>query len=155
MITDYLTGLAPHWLWLIAGMAMVVTELIAPGFFLIWLGAAALFTGLLSLLLPIPIVTQFVLFSLVSIILVFAARRWFKQNPIESHDPKLNDRGARLIGQIVTVVDQVDAGSGRVRVGDSIWSARGAVATAGEHVRITGTDGTVLIVEVAKNGLAD
>ena len=68
-------------------------------------------------------------------------------NPIGSNDPALNDRAARMIGEIVTAVEPIDASHGRVKVGDGVWSARGATAAIGDRVRVVGLDGGVLIVE--------
>jgi inner membrane protein len=70
-----------------------------------------------------------------------------KDNPIVSDDPMLNDRGARLAGEIVTVVQAIQDGSGRVKVGDSEWNARGPDAPVGSRVRVTGAQGAVLDVE--------
>ena len=57
---------------------------------------------------------------------------------------------AGLVGKVVTVVTAVDDYGGRVRVGDSEWSARGGPAAAGERVRITGVDGNCLNVEAER-----
>ena len=62
-------------------------------------------------------------------------------------DPLLNDRVARLVGKMVTVVEAVDSHNGRGRVADSEWNARGGPAAAGERVRVTGVDGNCLTVE--------
>ena len=56
---------------------------------------------------------------------------------------------ARLIGETVTVVDAIVDGRGRVKVGDGVWPAKGADCEVGTKVRITGADGTVLVVEAA------
>ena len=40
------------WHWLIFGCAMVVLEILAPGIIFVWLGAAAIITGIISLLAP-------------------------------------------------------------------------------------------------------
>ena len=40
--------LDPAWLWLIGGVVLLIAELIAPGFFLIFIGAAGIATGLLA-----------------------------------------------------------------------------------------------------------
>ena len=69
------------------------------------------------------------------------------QNPIVSDDPLLNDRGGRMIGEIVTVVEAITDGRGRVKVGDTVWSAKGTDASVGSKVRITGAQGSVLMVE--------
>ena len=44
-------------------------------------------------------------------------------------------------------VQPIDANGGRVRVGDSEWSARGGPAAAGERVRIVDIEGNCLKVE--------
>ena len=83
-------------------------------------------------------------------IAVFIGRRFYANKARDSSDPLLNDRAARLVGKVVTVVEAVDDYNGRVRVGDSHWSARGGPAAAGERVRITGIDGNCLKVEAER-----
>ncbi len=148
-MAEWMNGWDPDWFWLIAGVILAIAEILVPGFFLIWLAAAALITGALAMLLPVTMPIQVLLFAALSVVAVYAGRRWFALNPIESTDPKLNDRGARLVGETVTVVDAIVNGRGRVKVGDSVWIAKGADATAGTTVRVTGTDGATLFVEVA------
>jgi inner membrane protein len=143
----WLETLEPHWAWLILAAALATAEVLVPGFFLIWFALAAFATGLIALLLPVPVAIQLVLFAVFAVISVYAGRRWFKMNPIESADPKLNDRGARMLGEVVTVVEAIEAGGGRVKVGDSVWSAKGSHAEVGAKVRISGADGSVLQVE--------
>ena len=141
---SYLTG---HWFWLSLGVLLGAAEIVAPGFFLIWLALAAVATGLLAWVLPIGFALQMALFAVLSIMTVYAARRWLVQNPIQSDDPLLNDRGGRMVGETVTVVEAIVSGRGRVKVGDSVWSAKGADATVGSRVRVTGVAGTIVTVE--------
>ena len=141
------TGIAPAWWWLIAAALLAGAEIIAPGFFLIWLGGAALITGVATLLLSLPDAAQFVLFAVAAMALVLTGRRFFRYTDVASSDPLLNDRAARLVGQVVVVADAIDDTGGKVTVGDSIWSARGVHAAIGERVRVTGADGNVLRVE--------
>jgi inner membrane protein len=140
-------ALQDHWLWLIAAAVLGIAELVVPGVYLIWIGLAALITGLATLLLPLPVVAQFALFAVTAFAAVYAGRRYLLNNPIVSDDPKLNDRGARLVGSIVIVVEAVDSAHGHVKVGDSVWSARGADAAIGDRLRVTGSDGSMLFVE--------
>lgn len=148
-MAEWMNGWDPDWFWLIAGVILAIAEILVPGFFLIWLAAAALITGALAMLPPVTMPIQVLLFAALSVVAVYAGRRWFALNPIESADPKLNDRGARLVGETVTVVDAIVNGRGRVKVGDSVWIAKGADAPAGTTVRVTGNDGATLFVEVA------
>lgn len=149
-MADWLDTIATHWFWLSLGLILGVAEMVAPGFFLMWLGLAAIIVGLLDYAFPISIPFQVALFAVLSIITVFAGKEFLKDNPIETDDPKLNDRGARLTGEIVTVVEAIADGHGRVRVGDTEWSARGGDAQVGARVRVIGADGAVLLVEKAQ-----
>jgi inner membrane protein len=139
--------LEPQWLWLIVAALLGIAELIVPGVFLIWIAAAAALTGLVTLLTGIALPFQFLLFAIFSIGSVYAGRRWYKSFPVASSDPLLNDRAARLIGRSVTVVTAIRGGEGRVKVGDSVWSCRGADCDEGARVRVTGAEGNCLIVE--------
>lgn len=137
----------PGWLWAIAGVVLLTAEILLPGVFLVWIGIAAIVTGVFALLFGIGIAGQLGLFALYSVLAVMVGRRFYAVKGSDSIDPLLNDRGARLIGKRVLVVQEVDEDSGRVRVGDSEWSARGGPAGPGERVRITGVEGNCLIVE--------
>jgi membrane protein implicated in regulation of membrane protease activity len=140
----------PAWLWLIGGVVLLIAELIAPGFFLIFIGGAAIATGLFTLLFGLGTVPQLALFALYALLSVMIGRRFYGNRGADSADPLLNDRAGRLVGKVVTVVATVDEHGGRVRVGDSEWSARGGPAAVGERVRITGIDGNCLKVEAER-----
>ena len=144
---DWLTGFAPHWFWLTLAAILGAAEMLAPGFFLIWLAMAAAGVGMLAWLLPVSIPLQVGMFAIASILAVYAGKKFLKDNPIQSQDPMLNDRGARLTGEVVTVVEAITDGSGRVKVGDTVWNARGIDAQVGARVRVTGANGAVLNVE--------
>jgi membrane protein implicated in regulation of membrane protease activity len=141
--------LDPHWTWLLAAALLGIAEIIVPGVFLIWLAAAAAITGFVTLVFDLPVAFQFALFALLAIASVYGGRRWYVRNPMESSDPLLNDRSGRLVGRTVTVVAAIEGGEGRVKVGDSVWACRGPDTEAGARVRITGAEGSCLIVERA------
>jgi len=146
-MTATLSLLQDHWGWLVFAALLGIAEVLIPGVFLIWISIAAAITGLAALALPIALPFQFLLFAALSIAAVYAGRRWYVDNPVASTDPLLNDRTARLIGQTVTVVEPIVGGEGRVKVGDSVWSAVGAEAAVGTRVRVVAAEGTVLRVE--------
>ncbi len=145
-----LDNLEPGWLWMIGGVLLLIAEIIAPGFFLVFIGAAALATGAFALLFDLGLASQLALFALYALLAVMVGRRVYANSSDESSDPLLNDRSARMIGKVVTVVEAVDAHNGRVRVGDGEWNARGGPAAAGERVRVTGVDGNCLNVEAER-----
>jgi membrane protein implicated in regulation of membrane protease activity len=145
-----LSGIDPAWLWLIGGVVLLIAEVIAPGFFLIFVGAAAIATGVFTLLFGLGAVPQMALFALYALLAVMIGRRFYANRHSPSSDPLLNDPSRRLVGKVVTVVSAVDDHEGRVRLGDSDWSARGGPAAVGERVRITGVDGNCLKVEAER-----
>ena len=137
----------PHWVWLTLGVVLAAAEMVAPGVYLLWLGLAAIATVIMTLLLDMSVPLQVVDFVVLSLIAAFSARRFLAEKPIESADPLMNRRGARMIGQTALVVQAIEHGSGRVKHGDSEWIARGPAIAAGERVRIVGCVGSALQVE--------
>lgn len=144
-------GIDAGWLWLIGGVLLLIAEIIAPGFFLLFIGAAALATGLFTVLFGLGIEPQLALFALYAILAVLVGRRFYAARSTDSPDPLLNDPGRRLVGRVVTVVAPVDEHGGRVRLGDGEWSARGGPAAVGQRVRVTGVDGNCLNVEAERS----
>jgi membrane protein implicated in regulation of membrane protease activity len=140
--------LEPAWLWLIGGVILLIAEVVAPGFSLIFIGAAAIATGLLTLAVGLAVALQLAVFAVLAFLAVrIIGRRFYASRYDYTADPHLNDRVARLLGKVVVVVQPVDSHGGRVRVGDSEWSARGGPAAVGDRVRIVDVDGNCLKVE--------
>ncbi|HEY6815516.1 MAG TPA: NfeD family protein [Croceibacterium sp.] len=144
---DWLEGLDAHWVWLTAGLLLGTLEMLVPGVYLIWLAAAAIVTGVFAFAFDLPLEFQVIEFVSLSLIFAFSARRFLRDKPIESSDPLMNRRGARMVGETALVVQAIEHGSGRVKLGDSEWIARGPTIAAGERVRVSGTEGAILVVE--------
>ncbi|HKY81366.1 MAG TPA: NfeD family protein [Sphingobium sp.] len=146
---EWLTDLQDHWWWLVFAAVLGIGEVLLPGVFLIWVALAAAVTGLIALLLPLSMPVQFLVFAALCLVAVWGGRRWYAANPVASQDPLLNDRAARLVGDVVMVVEAIENGRGRVKVGDGIWLCRGPDAPVGARVRVVGADASVLKVELA------
>ena len=142
-----LDDIHPGWLWAITGVILLIAEVVAPGFFLVFIGAAAIATGLFAVLFDLGLAAQLGLFAVYSLVFVLVFKRWYGEPAGPAADALLNDRAAQLIGRSVEVVEAVDDHRGRVRVGDSEWSARGGPASPGDRVRVASVDGNCLIVE--------
>lgn len=142
-----LGDMQPGWIWAIGGLILLIAEIVAPGFFLMFAGAAAIATGLFTLLFDLSLGPQLVLFIIYTALAVLAGRRWYAEPAHHDIGIRLNDPSHRLIGKVVTVVEPVDEHGGRVRVGDGEWNARGGPAAPGARVRITSVDGNSLLVE--------
>jgi membrane protein implicated in regulation of membrane protease activity len=136
------------WLWLIGGVLLLIAELIAPGFSLLFIGAAGIATGVLSLALGLPLTLQLGTFAILAFLAArIGGRQFYASRYDYSADRLLNDPAARLLGRVVVVVQAVDSHGGRVRLGDSEWSARGGPAAVGERVRVVDVEGNCLKVE--------
>ena len=142
-----MSSFEPHYGWMAIGLVLAAAEMAIPGVFLIWLAGAALITGLIVWAVPIGLPLQVVIFAVLAIVSVFSGRRYLTAHPVVSADPLMNDRGGRLVGETVVVSSTIDGGSGKVHHGDSEWLARGPDAEPGTKMRVSGHDGTVLIVE--------
>lgn len=135
------------WWWLAIAVLLGIGELVTPGVFLIWIACAAAIVGALAMIVAIPVAVQLVIFALLSLLSVWAGRRWVVANPIASQDPLLNDRAARLIGKSVIVTEAISQGEGRVRVDDGTWTATGPDAPEGTRMIVVAVNGAVLGVE--------
>ena len=142
------------WHWWVLGLALVIVEMIAPGFFLLWIGLAAGVTGLIMLLMStvswdVGWQVQFLIFGVLAVGSVVAAKYYIRSNPIETTDATLNRRGEQYIGRVFNLDEAIINGIGKVRVGDGVWRAQGPDLPAGERVKVVGVDGTMLKVEKA------
>jgi membrane protein implicated in regulation of membrane protease activity len=144
-VIDFFVGLGA-WNWFIVAVALYLLETIIPGVHFMWFGAAATVMGAVTLAYPMPIALQLVAFAIISLLTILWSRRMWRPGEIESDEPNLNERGHSYVGRMVTVEVPIVGGRGKVRVGDTIWTAAGPDLPAGTRVKVTGVDGTVLQV---------
>lgn len=133
-------------IWLLAGLLLLGAEILIPGVFLLWIGLAAIGTGLMLLVVAPPlwvVVTVFVALLAAGIALALRLRRSGQTRP------QVNTPSSGLVGRI-GVLAEPNATGPRVRIGDSDWAARLprdlAGIPAGTRVRVEGVDGTTLVV---------
>ncbi len=137
-----------YWHWLIAGVGLVVIELLLPGTFFLWMGVSAGVTGLLLLVLPeFDWQYQMLVFSGLSILSIYVGRKFWRPGAIATDRPFLNRRGDQHIGRVYRLEEAIQAGRGKARVGDSLWLVSGEDMPAGTEVKVTAVEGTVLQVE--------
>ena len=137
------------WHWWAAAAALAAIETFFPGAVAIWFAAAAFVVGCLVVFLPIPWGLQLILFGVLGIIAVVVYRRYARAQPKLSELPMLNQRGAQYIGQQLTLMEPIVNGAGKARVGDSVWTVHGPDLPLGARVRVTGIDGTALVVDAS------
>jgi hypothetical protein len=130
-------------IWLLAGLALLIIEMLVPGAFMMWLGLAACGTGLIVLASGIRFEPQVVTFGVLAAISLGIGLR------LRRHPVRLNTQASGLAGRSAIAL-AFHGREGRVRLGDSDWAARVAAdvaePAAGARLRVEGVDGTVLIV---------
>jgi inner membrane protein len=81
---------------------------------------------------------------------VFALYFWrqHRQKQRELNSPLASHRsGHSHIGQVIVLEHGLPNGVGRVRLGNREWPIRGPNLPVGAKARVTGVDGTVLLVD--------
>lgn len=136
------------WSWIVAGLILLGLELVVPGGVLVWLGAAAMVTGLLSLLVTIFWPLQFVIFGVLALVAIWLWLRVRGPGPA-SDRPFLNQRAQRYIGREVVLEQPIEDGVGHLNLDDTTWRVTGPNLAAGVRVRIVSADGAELTVEAA------
>lgn len=139
--------------WFAGAILSVIAEIVAPGFFLIFLGAGAAVAGIAALVAPeLPLVAQALLCAVATALAAGSGWRWYRATRLGvAAEPLLNDRAARLIGARLIVCEPIIGGGGRVAVADGSWPARGPDAVAGAPVRVVAVrDGALMVEPLAR-----
>lgn len=141
-------NLVTHYGWWLLALVLIAAEMVAPGYFMLWIGIAAGVMGLVTLVAPqIPALGQAVLFGVFAIASCLVYWKFIRPLAEQRDDqPLLNRRGQRMVGRRVIVCEAIVNGRGKVRVGDGEWLAEGPDAPAGSEVEVVGVAGTTLRV---------
>jgi membrane protein implicated in regulation of membrane protease activity len=134
------------WVWGIAGLALLAAETVLPGFYLLWVGLAALVVGAAVVAFDLSVTSQLLLFAVSAIATCVAG--WFVYHRGGTHeqaDP--NDNAEQMVGSTGEVLEPGIGSQLRVKVRDSVWLAEGPTLPAGARIRVTGQHGTVLRVK--------
>lgn len=135
------------WSWLILGAILLALEIMVPGIFMLWLGLAAMVTGLATLLFSVNVQAQLIIFAITSVITVLIGRKLFAARNNDTDQPYLNQRRGQLIGKTFVVTSSIENGRGKVKIGDTVWTAEGPDTQIGDRVRVIGVDGNRVLVE--------
>jgi membrane protein implicated in regulation of membrane protease activity len=147
------------WHWLVAGLALVLLELVVPGMVLIWFGVAAVAIGLLVAVVPTLSLTLLLgLWTVLSCVLVFA---WFRVFRRDQHKTYAGMSDGAQIGEVGLLVGEVTPYCrGKVRfqkplLGSDVWDciADDAIAV-GERVKVLSVEGSLLKVGLINKGVS-
>ena len=138
------------WHWMALGVALAAVETILPGAFFLWLGIAAIVTGLVKLIIPgMGLEGQAIVFAVCAVVSTVIWLFLWRRRPIDSDKPDLNERGTRMIGRQITLEEPMSNCEGVAKIGDTMWKIRGPDFVRGARVKVVDVDGTVLIVDKA------
>ena len=108
-------------IWLIAGIVLIIAEVISGDFVLIMLGLGALF-GAGSAALTGNVFIDIAVFAVTSVGMLALARPALKRRFLSG--PNIRMHTDALIGARAVVLSTVDFEAGQVKVGGDVWSAR-------------------------------
>ncbi|ANN17704.1 hypothetical protein SD37_19995 [Amycolatopsis orientalis] len=128
-------------IWLIAGILLIIAELLSGDLFLLMVGAGALFGAGSAALTGNPFIDVAV-FAVASVGMLALVRPALKRRFLAGPDIKTNTDA--LIGARAIVVSTVDVEAGQVKLAGDVWSARSI--TEGEPIA-PGT--SVTVVEIS------
>jgi inner membrane protein len=137
-----------YWHWWILAIALLILEVVTPGFFFLWIGISAGIVGFMLFMIPtLGWEYQLLIFAFFSVIDIVLWLKYAKKHPVESDQPALNRRGEQYVGRVFTLQEGIVNGIGKIRVDDSTWKVEGADCPAGTRVHVVGVDGVILKVE--------
>ena len=130
--------------WLVFGLALVIVELILWSMFLLWIGASAITISIVFYLYPeVSAGLQVLSFVLLSAVSTLLAKKYF---PVKTVDDEITRNAKVHIGKECTVVS-IENGIVKVKLGESLWFAKGCEMSVGQKLRIVDTDSSTFIVE--------
>ena len=110
------------WIWIIAGVVMILAEFVIPGFVICFFGLGAIITGIFSALFQaLPLVWQIVLFIVSGVCFALIGRKIFHGNTAAQHlDVDADD----FAGECAIVTGEISPGHpGKVEFRGSYWTA--------------------------------
>ncbi len=136
------------WVWLGIIVLAVVVEAITTQMVSIWFTAGGI-AALVAMAFGANEVIQIAAAIVVTLICVICTRPLVKKY---MHNRHANTNADRYIGETGSVIEKIDiaAGTGQVKVGTSLWSARsdsGAIIPENSTVKVLRIEGVKLIVE--------
>ncbi len=145
-----MTGCA--WLWLYAGLLLMLAELLAPGFIIFFFGLSAMTVGVLKFAFgdAFALTWQLAAFSGLSVLYLVFLRRLLKGVFSGAQEVAGTDFGQESVGRIGKVTEAIaPPRTGRVMIGDAEWTASAASPIAvGADVKVISQANLTMKVEV-------
>lgn len=136
------------WMWVVFGIVTLSLELMTPGgFYLMFVGIAAIITGALSLVIPTSWI-EILIFAVLSIFFIVAFRKPLARRVARS-TPRADVQ--EFVGETARAIDAIAPGaSGTIELRGSTWQARndGTVQLEkNSHCTVISRDGLTFVVK--------
>ena len=139
------------WLWIYAGAALMLLELVAPGFVLCFFGLSAATVGVLKFALGDVFAPtgQLAAFSVFSVLYILILRRYLKRVFVGGKVETKTDFDNESVGRVGRLMEAIRPPlTGRVMLGDSEWTAAAErPIEAGANVRVVAQQNLTMKVE--------
>lgn len=132
--------------WFIVGLVLIIFEIMTLTFILLWVGIAAIITGITALMFP-SLSVQLIVFSISTLLLLIytrpLTRRWRKRTP------NVQSGVYALIGKDGIVIEKItNYKNGSVKIGGELWSATSdSMIDVGTRVVVVDIEGVTLKVK--------
>ncbi len=137
------------WYWWVLAVFLLGIEILAPGFFFLWLSVAGLIVGTVLFLFPsTSLEIQLIIYAILSITSILIWRQYGFKNDTETDHPLLNKRGAQYIGRTFSLIEPIKNGRGKIKADDSIWTVLGEDCSIDQQVEVVDVKGTLFEVKL-------
>jgi len=133
--------------WLILGILLCSAEIFVPGFVILWFGVSGIVVSLFSLLGLNPVI-QWILFIILSLLLIFSTRRFAEKITGKTKEQVGPES---LIGKEAVVIEEIDPKEGKylVKVNGSEWVGKvnSKKPISGEILHVKDVKGNALLLD--------
>ena len=130
--------------WLVLGLSLIILELFLWTVFLLWIGASAIIVSIFFYLMPETAwQLQLLIFAALSLASTFLAKRYY---PVKTVDDELHEKAKTYIGKECKV-SSIEDDTTKVKIGSSLWFAKGTELSVGQTVKIIDVESSTFIVE--------
>ena len=128
--------------WIIISLVLMTAEMVLPGAYLLWLGAAAALTCLFSVAFDInTLVYQSLVFSLFALVLIYLSHKNKIGHRLRRDNLYLNQKQNQLVGRTTTIPEGFSSSSPYLWIDDTRWtvcSKSVLTVNPGDRVKVLG-----------------
>ena len=134
--------------WIALGLLLLVAEMLGASGFLLGAAVAALAMGAVTWIAPeLSVVWQLTIYAFGAVAATLVYFQLFRDAQQEPARPLLNKRARRLIGHQFKLEDDLELNTGKVQIGDTMWSVESnEPLSKGTLVEVVDVDRMILMI---------